>query len=196
MDSPTIRQESFIKYINCYGFAYIFDKRAIRYSIWINLLKVFGIVVPAVIGAVALSYKFEVLKFFIGIAIPITIIQFAISVCAVIFKWDDRLSYCYEASQHYTDLFSRYKTLNLSHIEADVNDSENKLKLLEVEYLSRMFQSTKQNIRDWEFRLGMRYALKNLKVPCSSCKKIPESMNPTDCDVCGNFPTNFKLLLS
>lgn len=193
-----LRQESWNNALHTFGKAYVYNKRAGRYGFLVNLLKVFGIVVPVAVGATALGYGFQsaVLQNAIALAIPLSIIQLLISVFAVTFKWDDELAYSYESSNDYNNLSEEFKVLgnlppnNFQKLQDEVKIANTKLRL-------RGEQDSKHNIKEWELRMGMRYALREFKRECYGCKKIPISMESTDCDVCGRFNISlFKKLLN
>jgi len=186
-----LKEQAFIKKINCLGFSYLFEKRSARYSRLINLLKVFGIIVPASIGAVALSYGYSTLKPFITIAIPITIVQFIFSVLAIVFKWDDELSYSFEAYQAHVSLYTKYVSLI-----ANVNSNSTvDFNLLEVEYIQRTNQDSKHSITEWELRRCMRYSLRQHQKECTGCRQVPNSMESTNCDVCGKFSFKYNKVI-
>lgn len=182
--------------ITSFALAYIFDKKAQRHSLYTNLLKVFGIVVPVCVGATALGYGLdtEILKLVITLAIPLSIIQLVFSVFAVVHKWDDELAYAYEASQDLSTLSERFKKLgNLPPMSfEELNDSYERLNCT---LKARTQQNSKHNLKEWELRLGMRYALREFRRKCVGCDKIPISMDSTDCDVCGKYDKsiNYKL---
>jgi mobilome CxxCx(11)CxxC protein len=66
-------------------------------------------------------------------------------------------------------------------------DFETNLKILDTENEMRNALDDRHDITDNEKRMGMRYALREHERKCSNCDKIPKSMRPTDCDICGNF---------
>lgn len=183
-----LRQECWNGALHTFGKSYIFVNRLKKYGQWINLLKASGIVVPAAIGGTALAYGYnsEYLALSISIAIPLTIAQLIISVFAVVFKWDDEFAYSIEASQHYSVLADNFKMLgqfppnSFAELEKEYNVENTKLK-------SRIEQDSKHNLKEWELRKGMRYALREFKRECYGCGKVPKSLQSTDCDICGRF---------
>ena len=182
--------------ITAFGTAYIFDKKAQRQSFYTNLLKVFGIIVPVTVGATALGYGLNsnILKLVIGLAIPLSIFQLIFSVFAVVHKWDDELAYSYEASQDLSLLSDSFRKLGNLPPE-NYKELDEKFEILNTRLKARTQQNSKHNIKEWELRMGMRYALREFQRPCVGCKKIPLSMESTDCDVCGKFDKsiNYKL---
>lgn len=186
--SEKIRLECWEFSFHCYGTTYIFNRRAIRYSEFVNCLKVLGIVVPVLVGSTASGYGLDsaLLKWLINIAIPVSIFQLVFSVLAVIYKWDEELGYAYEASKDHNYLSQEFKSL------ANIpNENEKELQrrfdILVIKLQSREEQDSKHSIMEWENRMGMRYALRQFKKECVGCKTTPVSMESTDCDVCGKY---------
>lgn len=171
----------------CYGYSGLFDYRAGRLGRRINLLKVFGLLVPAVVGVTYLSRDYATfLSILVWMSGIIGIIQFAISLWAVIYKWDDELTYCFEASQNYSDLSDKFSRL----AELPPNDFtvfQNQYDMLRTEFRLRQQQDSKHGIKDWERRRGMRIALRQFQRPCVGCSNIPLSLLSTECDVCGKY---------
>lgn len=182
-----LRKECIDKSLQSFGYGHIFDRRTIKYSKRVNWLKIFGILVPALIGLTAIGYGFSnFLVKLIWVSGIVTMIQFTFSVFAIIFKWDEELSYSFEASQSYSSLWDRFK--KLAQTPPDNYEGLNKeYDLLNTEYRLRGQQDTKHDIKEKERRIGMRYALREFQRECAACKKIPVSMDATDCPVCGNF---------
>jgi mobilome CxxCx(11)CxxC protein len=179
----------------CFGYEYLFDQRASRFGSWLSSLKVFGIVVPALAGAYVIGYGLTpTLKFLIYVAGIISIVQFIFSIFAVIYKWDDELSYAYEASPDYNNLHSKFK--DLAQIPPNTLEQFKKeYNLLDQQYRSRSQQDAKHNIADWERRKAMRSTLREHQKECVGCYHTPVSMESTQCDVCGKFSFNYKYKL-
>lgn len=183
-----LKQECWNGAFHTFGKGYIFDKRSKKYGRWVNLLKVSGIIVPAAIGGTALVYGYnsDFVALAISIAAPLTLTQLIISVFAVVFKWDDEFAYSIEASQQYSVLADSFKKLgqfppnSFSQLEKEY-DLEN------TKHKSRIEQDSKHNLKEWELRKGMRYALREFKRQCYGCEIVPKSMKTTDCDICGKF---------
>lgn len=177
------------------GTKYIFDKRAERFGKRIRLLKLFGFLVPVTVGLTALGYGYnnKILSTLITIAIPLTIIQFLISVFALFYEWDNELAYSYEASQAHNELHERLK--KLSELPPD-NYTELRVEydLLNSEIRARDQQDTKHNAREWELRKGYRFAMRQYSFPCMGCKQIPTSMESTKCPICGRFTWYYRIL--
>ena len=156
----------------------------------------FGILTPSMVGITVLSYEYdkhkEMISSMISIAIAVLVVQFGFSILAIIYKWDDELAYAYEASQDYNDLHDSFKRL-AELPPSNLIDLEKSYDLLNTRYRSRQQQDTKHNIKEWELRKGMRWALRQYKKPCYGCRKTILSMESTDCEVCGNFSKKHRL---
>jgi mobilome CxxCx(11)CxxC protein len=173
---------------HCFGYSYLFDKRAQRFRKRVKLLQVFGIAIPATVGATAVGYGYDnsILKYALILSAPLLVIQFTVSIIAIIYEWDTELAYSYEASQDYNNIYDRFKKLYklppVSYTELD-----KQFEIINTEYGSRSRQDAKHGIKEWELRMGMRYSLREHQKPCATCGKIPTDMEPTECGVCGKF---------
>jgi mobilome CxxCx(11)CxxC protein len=184
------------KAIHSFGYAEIFNKRASRLSLYLNLLKLFGILLP---GSVGITYSQfgdkPAVQTWIIITWALSAILFLFSICAVAFKWDDELSYCFEASQNYNSLSARFK--KLADFPPDSNfEFEKQYDLLNTEYRLRNEQDSKHDIKDYERRRGMKYALREFQIPCIGCDNVPISMESTDCSICGQYSFKHKYIPS
>lgn len=183
-----LRKACWDKSLQSFAIGYIFDKKAQRFSFYVNMLKIFGIVVPSAIGATALGYGLDsqILKYLVVLAVPLTIGQLIFSVYAVANKWDDELAYAYEASQDLNNLYDSFQKLgNLP--PKDFIELSRQYDLLSERYKARTQQNSKHRIKEWEQRMGMRYGLRQFQRNCIECKVKPTSMESTDCNVCGKF---------
>ena len=179
---------------HCFGYAYLFQRRSRKFSKWVNWLKVFGLLTPALVGSVALATDLEqILPTIKFLATIILIIQFLFSVWAVIFKWDEELSYSFEAAQAHSSLSDRFEKL-AKVPPIDINEFKLKFETISTEYRLRSEQDYKHGLKEWELRRGMRSALRQYKKTCIACKITPVSLRSSDCDVCGNFAFRNQLL--
>jgi len=193
-----LRIKCFEHRFHTFGHKYIFDERIKRYGQYISWLKVFGLIVPATFGAVAIGYGLQskITVVALAVAIPATIVQFIFSILAVIYKWDDELTYSIEASQSYTSLYTSFE--KLAEFPPDKFEELNKeFDLLNTEYGSRSRQDVIHNITDWELRKGMKFSLRQYQKECIECKITPTSLEDSKCSVCGrfSFKYHYKLLL-
>lgn len=183
-----LRQECWNEALHTFGKGYIFDSRSKKIGRWVNLLKASGIVVPTVIGGTALSYGYnsDYSALAISLAVPLIIAQLIISVFAVVFKWDDEFAYSIEASQRYNLLADNFKKI-AQFPPSKFDELKEKYNIENTKHKSRIEQDSKHNLKEWEVRKGMRYALREFKRKCYGCETVPKSMKSTDCNICGQF---------
>jgi mobilome CxxCx(11)CxxC protein len=188
-----LRREIHNKSYDCDANRYIFEKRAERLKKRVTLIKALGALVPVIVGLTALGYGANnvFVKNLIVIAIPISILQFIISFWAIIYKWDDELSYSYEAIQAYNPLFTRYHNL-AAYPPKSFKDLKGEFDLIDRELTLRVQQDTSHNIKNWERRMGMRYSLREHQCKCVGCNIIPLSLESTGCDVCGKYSPKYR----
>jgi len=175
-----LRLECHHKSQDCSAMRYIFEQRAKRLNWRVTLIKAFGY-----------GLDNTMLKDLIVIAVPVSCIQFAISLWAIIYNWDGELAYSYEGIQSYNPLYSQYHEL-ASYPPNNFDDLKQKFDLINIEMSFRSQQDASHNIAEWENRMGMRYSLREHQVACVGCKKTPLSLDSTDCDVCGKFSFRYK----
>lgn len=183
-----IKLDSSDKSFHSFGYSYIFQKRIKWYLRYINALKFFGIIVPLIIGALALGYgaNSNILIYAIIVGTPIVIFQLVISTLSIVYKWDDELAYSFEASNDYNFFYEEFRKLFNYPTQSSLN-LENKFDILMTKLNSREQQNSKHKINEKELRTGMRYSLREHKKECVGCGKIPTDMKSTKCGVCGNF---------
>lgn len=184
-----LRQDSWDKALYSFGCNYLFGKRIMKYSRLNRILKFSGILIPVVIGAIAATYYGNVeliLEWAIILLAPLGIVQLILSLWAIIWDWDNELSYAFEASQHYSYLGEEFKKLGNTP-PLSLSELEQRSALLAVEYNTREQRDLKHAFKDEENRMGMRAGLRQFQRQCAGCNVKPLSMKPTDCDVCGNF---------
>ena len=183
-----IKLDSSDKSFHCFGYGYIFQKRIKWYLRYINALKFFGIIVPLIIGAIALGYGVNnnILIYAIIIGTPFIILQLVISTLSIVYKWDDELAYSFEASNDYNYLYDEFRKL-FNYPTQNSSQLENRFDILITKLNSREQQNSKHKITEKELRIGMRYSLREHKKECAGCQKIPTDMTSTECGVCGKF---------
>jgi mobilome CxxCx(11)CxxC protein len=183
-----IKLDSSNKSFHAFGYSYIFQKRIKWYLKYINALKFFGIIVPLTIGAIALGYgtSNNILIYAIFIGTPLIILQLIISVLSIVYKWDDELTYSFEASNDYNQLYDEFRKL-FNFPSLLLSEIEKKYEVLITKLNSREQQNSKHEITEKELRTGMRYSLREHKKECVGCEKTPTDMTSTECGVCGNF---------
>jgi mobilome CxxCx(11)CxxC protein len=178
----------------CFGSSYIFQKRGAWYKFLLNTIQAFGILIPLFVGTVVLSYGIggDILPYLIIGAVGLSTLQFLFSALAFLLKWDQELSYAYEAKASYDNLYRKYKKLGSAPPDTLVS-LEKEYDLLELEISFRNNQDTLHEIKEWELRRGMKWSLREYKEQCVGCKITPISKESTDCPVCGNYSIKYKI---
>jgi mobilome CxxCx(11)CxxC protein len=172
--------------LQCYGTAYIFEKRTSKIRWKLNVLTFLGIAVPATGGAVIgiFSLSPQHINYILFPAGFLGIILFVLSIWSLVAKWNDNFFYYLESkSSNYRlsdDWAQLANTTTLSN-----GEFETKIQILEAESQLRSDLDNRHDISEKEKRMGMRAGLRKFQRPCAVCGEIPKSMKPTQCGVCG-----------
>lgn len=192
------RQHLHHKYQDCASRSYIFQQRAARFKSRLRLLNLFGVLTPALVGIIVTTYNLNstISSVAVVIAAPITIIQFSISLWSFFYRWDDELSYAYEAMQSYKNVEAKYYKMANFPSNNILNKLKKEAEPIDAEYQTREQLDVSHDVRPWEDRMGMRYSLYQYQCKCTGCQIIPISLENTNCTVCGNFSikNRYKLL--
>lgn len=186
--SPEKRRLCADSALECYGTAYIFERRAAKIRTKIKVLTFLGIAGPASVGAIIGTYNIDTnqLKILLLISGIIAIPQFVCSIWSVVSGWDRNLSYSLESKAANYRLASQFdrlgKTGSMSPNEFDIE-----FQLIGREEEFRKNQDNQHDISESEKRMGMRYGLRQYQRNCAGCKRIPNSMKSTNCGICGKF---------
>lgn len=183
-----IRQNCHKKAIYCLGTSYIFQEKAKRYARYLKWISILGIIVPLITGGIAMGYGqySQYLSYFLAIAVPLSIFQVILSSIALIYKWEDNLSYSLESQSENRKLSEDFKQLAKNTSITGI-ELEHKFELFSTMNDARSQQDEKITFSSKEDCKGMRYALKIFQIECPICKKVPIDMEPTNCDNCGKF---------
>lgn len=183
-----LRQESWAQAVKTFSLHYIFSRRARRSARLLTFIKALGLLVPALIGALILSYgtNFVGLQWIVNFSIGVALLQFLLSLLSVVFKWEEHNSYANEAAYHHAELSFNYTNL-ANTPPPTMPELRAAFERLGMLHMTRAAQDLKQSITDLEDRRGMRAALREFQRPCVGCKTVPLSLASTDCDVCGKF---------
>lgn len=174
--------------IDTTGTAYIFEQRAQALRRRLQLLSFIGLVVPLVVGGLALAYGagFWALPVFIGVGSGIGVAQSVFALWAIQAGWVDAHSYAIRSIAANTELARAYDEL-AKNPPVDAKERRYRLDVLRTKETAREEEDYKQGITDAEKRMGMRAALRKYQKACDSCHEVPTDMNPTECGVCGGF---------
>jgi mobilome CxxCx(11)CxxC protein len=125
-------------------------------------------------------------KYFLSTAAALGVVQavgFGLSLSC---RWEDDFAYALESQTANRVLFDRYKQLG-SRPPHEPEQAKVLLDLIRAEDECRTAMDEKKQLTGDELRYGMRAALRQQGKQCAGCGNIPISMQPTNCDVCGNF---------
>jgi mobilome CxxCx(11)CxxC protein len=187
-ESDVICLDCWNRAIYAYGTGAVFQKRAKRYGGYIRFLAFMGIVVPALIGGVVIGFGADAsyLKLILGAAAAVALIQLFFSVWALSYKWDDKLSYSQESATDNMALASAFEELGKLGANPPP-DLDVRYVVVKTKDEARRTSDTKQAVSDKELIFAHRTGLRQYQRPCVECKKIPQSMESTDCPICGRF---------
>lgn len=181
----TLIRECREKEFYAYGTSKIFERRARTYRKYINLLAFLGIVVPASIGAVVLSFgsEWKYLSYVLVVASVIILLQLVFSIWALVAGWSGKLEVASNAVQGNVRLYNEWKAL------ADHPDGKLEGKVQELRRVNQEqeMNDLRQDISDKEKRYAMHESLFYYKRPCQTCGQTPKSKQASDCDMCGNY---------
>ena len=184
-DKETLLKLCREKEFHAYGTSRIFERRAERYGNGRTWITYFGIVIPLLVGATAMAFGadsslFPGLLYFAGF---LAIIQLAISVWSVVARWDERHGQALESSRANTRLYNLWKKLG-EHPTSQLSERVEEARSIDHDQEQRDLAS---GITDKEKRFAMHEALFYFRKPCPTCKVIPQSKKPSECDMCGNY---------
>lgn len=169
-----------------YGTIKIFEKRARKIGVRLKAINFLGLLSPLLAGGLVMTFSSEndILN---NVAFPILsiaiIAQSVLALLSLCFKWEESYSYAKNAIKANTRLYNKFSRLRReSHKEI-----LDKISYYEEEFDSQDAEDTAQSIKEKEKKYAMRHALMYFRKPCQGCKKVPESLKPSNCDMCGNF---------
>lgn len=183
-----IRTECWDKAIHALGTSYVFELKAKFYKKWIRIITILGLIVPLLLGATAGAYgaNSSILTLAIAITAPISIFQVVLSGISLASKWDDQLAYSLESQSENRIIAEEYEDL-AKYPPSDIIELKRRFDIIRTKDDARIKQDEKISFSVRENRKGMRYALWIRKKECGTCKIVPTSMTPSDCETCGKF---------
>ena len=183
-----LREQCWNEALKTFGTGYLMERRAKRFRRALRILTFLGIGVPVLIGGVVLSFGFDFpyRDFVVGTAAVVLIAQLVVSVWALVAGWEDAHAYATSSASDNYSLSSRFRDLGNNPPPSYPNFRQ-QFDWLQVENRHRAELDYQQGISDKEKRSGLRAGLREFRKPCVECEKIPTSMRPSACDVCGNF---------
>ena len=154
----------------------------------LRALAFVGISVPLIVGAVVMGFGIEgnYLPAVLTIAAILGVFQLVFSALSIVSTWADSLEYSLRSAADNFELSAKFKELG----EVAQNPSQH----LELRYAelkarddARRSEDSTRSPSPKEFRYGHRAGLRQFSRECDVCHKVPTSMEPTICDVCGKF---------
>ena len=180
-----IRTECWDKALYAFATASIYERRACSLRRKIRVLTFLGIGVPMLVGSTALSFDSADIWFRILITASsiVLIIQLMWSVWSLIARWDDNLAYALESISDNHRLAREFRELGKN----PPADLETRYAIMKVMDDNRRSSDEKQGITEKEKRYGHRAGLRQFQRACTSCNVVPNSLNSSECNICGNF---------
>ncbi|WP_412769001.1 mobilome CxxCx(11)CxxC protein [Micromonospora zamorensis] len=184
----SLRVEIWNRALHAFGTAYIFEDRARRFKRRLKWLNFVALAVPLLVGGLALSYGIGLpfLGLIVTAGATVGLVQLAFSAWSVSSGWVESYGYAVTSLADNQRLAQDLKEL-ASNRSLDIDSLRNRYEVLKALDNARSAQDSGQNIEDQEKRMGMRASLRERRLSCAGCEMVPTSMNPSDCDVCGNF---------
>lgn len=180
-----IRQECWRRAVEAFGTAHIFEDRARSNRCKLRLLEFSGLAVPLLVGVAVLAFGLE--AEFLDEAVTAAAIaaglQLVVTLWALVAGWDDEFGYAKESAADNHRLSKLFAKL----ARTDPDDLETQFEIRDAEYTAREQSDYQRGITEKEKRKGMRAGLRRFQRQCSACGEVPESLEPSDCSVCGNF---------
>lgn len=182
------KTECWNKALDSFGYAYIYSRRMQRLDFYLKGIRLMGIVVPILLGAITASYynDADLMKKAIAWTTPLTILQLVFSAIATSLG----------SEQQFNNYITKSVEYNLLHSEFDQlakfpgQDAEKFIKrydlLVERE---KGISKGSSELKDKERRMGMRAGLREYRRDCAGCGKTPLDIDGSQskCNVCGNF---------
>lgn len=183
-----ICQDCWNRALDAYGTGQLFLKRSQKYNALLRALSFVGIGVPLLVGAVVLAFgsNSQLLKPVIAFAAILGILQLVFSAWSLTFSWADCLQYSQESAAGNFNISQRLKEL-AEQAENPPDNFEALVADLKARDEERQRQDSKQAVTQKELRYAHRAGLRQFNRQCAKCGKVPTSIEPTDCDICGRF---------
>jgi len=179
-------QELWDRAVFALGTSKVFETRMAGLDTRLMVLGYIGAAVPALVGAMVLSFGAKSLEI-PGVLLIVGLLgvgQFAISLWSTFARWPERLSYATESMMENAQLANEFeraaKLIGNGQAYTD-------LAALVAKDDARQGQDQKRPLSEPEKRFAMRSALLQFRRPCVECSETPTVIDPSDCAVCGNF---------
>ena len=183
-----IKIDCWDKSLHALGTSYVFSQKLKDYKTGIRIITVLVLVVPILLGGTVMAYGKDscLLDILIAITAPVVVIHLVLAIISLIYKWDDKLAYSLESQTDNRIISEEYENL-AKFLPTNINELEKRFEIIKTKDNARATQDEKISFSVKDNRKGMRYALWIRQKECATCKKIPPSMKPTDCETCGKI---------
>jgi mobilome CxxCx(11)CxxC protein len=183
-----IRTDCWDKSFHALGTSYVFSHKLKAYKMGLRIITVLVLVVPLFLGGTVMAYGegSKILSILIVLTAPVVIIHLLMAIFSLIYKWDDKLAYFSESQSENRIISEEYENI-AKYPPTDISELHKRFEVIKTKDNARAIQDEKYTFSDKDNRRGMRYALWIRKKECATCKIIPLTMTPSDCETCGNF---------
>jgi mobilome CxxCx(11)CxxC protein len=176
------------KAAECFGTSQIFLERASLLQKKLNLITYLGIAMPALIGCLALSFGTQGIFWAAALFIAgiVGVLQLGMSIGALVGNWSNKLDYFRESAFANLQLSEEFKRLGETASSPPV-DLRSRCEALLARELARVQQDSKHDVSPMELRKAHRHGLRQFQRKCAGCDRVPTDLQPSTCNVCGNF---------
>ena len=186
--SDRICGECWERAIYAYGTGAIFLARSQRYRNLLRALAFVGIAVPLLVGGFVIGFGVQsphLPELFAGAA-ALGLFLLGFSAWSIVYGWADNLEYSLESVSDNFDLAEKFKELGRLADDPPA-DLDGRFGICKVLDDARRRADAKKAVTAKELRYGHRAGLRQFRRSCDGCKQVPQSMEATDCPVCGRF---------
>lgn len=172
--------------LDALGYYYIYSQKIKKLERWLKASKVLGIIVPVFLGGMLSTYSTypEFIQATLLITGPIALGQLVLSAYLTITGADEALVSHSSRAAEYNILAQSFTQL-MRYPDNDEQIFKGRFELLQER--ERQIGKGNLGVSDKERRKGMRYGLWINQRKCAGCKETPKSLEPSNCNVCGNF---------
>lgn len=188
MPQRDLREQAWDRVIEAEGTAHIFQRRAQVLRWKLRLLTFSGLVIPLIVGGLAIGYGAGLpgLSVIIAVSAALAIAQVVVALWALVAGWADGY-----ASAARSMVENRSIALDLEEFAKSppraAAAARERLAVLTARDDARRAQDESVSASAREKRRGMRAGLRRVGRPCAGCSVVPIDMNSTECGVCGQF---------
>jgi mobilome CxxCx(11)CxxC protein len=181
-----MRQECWDKALDSFAYSYIYSKKTEHLNFLLRWTKLFGILIPVMLGALLTAYygNKHLIDAAIYITTPFAIAQLILSTYLTVIGADEKVNTYISKSIEYTLLNSEIDFL-VKFPDSDSLIFQNKYEVLNER--EKCLGKGNYELSEKDLRMGMRFGLRQYRRPCVGCNEVPVSMKPSKCEVCGNF---------